>query len=54
VLLVVVAGVLRGVRLVVLLLGCRGSMELEGLSCHVRCSGNLGDRWAEEVLSLRS
>jgi hypothetical protein len=29
-------------------------MELEGLSCHARCSGDLGDGWAEEVLSLRS
>jgi hypothetical protein len=29
-------------------------MELEGLSCHTRCSGVLGDGWAEEVLSLRS
>jgi hypothetical protein len=38
----------------VLLPGCRGFMELEGLSCHARCSGDLGDGWAEEVLSLRS
>jgi hypothetical protein len=29
-------------------------MELEGLSCHARCSGVLGDDWAEEVLSLWS
>jgi hypothetical protein len=38
----------------VLLPGCRGSMELEGLSCLARCSGDLGGSWAEEVLSLRS
>jgi hypothetical protein len=37
-----------------LLSGCRGSMELECLSCHARCSGDLGDSWAEEVLSLQS
>jgi hypothetical protein len=24
------------------------------LSCHARCSGVLGDGWADEVLSLRS
>jgi hypothetical protein len=29
-------------------------MELECLSYHARCSGDLGDGWAEEVLSLRS
>jgi hypothetical protein len=29
-------------------------MELESLSCHARCSGVLGDGWADEVLSLRS
>jgi hypothetical protein len=29
-------------------------MEMEGLSCHARWSGDLGDGWAEEVLSLRS
>jgi hypothetical protein len=29
-------------------------MELEGLSCLARCSGDLGNGWAQEVLSLRS
>jgi hypothetical protein len=29
-------------------------MELEGLRCLASCSGDLGDGWAEEVLSLRS
>jgi hypothetical protein len=40
VLLVVVAG---WCAWFVLLPGCRRSMELEGLSCHARCNGDLGD-----------
>jgi hypothetical protein len=55
----VVVGVLSFVLLVVVAgwrccWVCAWSMELECLSCYARCSGDLGDGWAEEVLSLRS
>jgi hypothetical protein len=34
--------------------GAEGSWVLEVLSCHACCSGDLGDGWVEEMLSVRS